>query len=604
MADSKIRKLFRNILSDDRKSLAALGLAALLTFGNMFQNGFIVDDFSFIVDWPLIQNLWNIPRFFVGYIPPEGQAGVYSPLRTLIFALNFACWKFSPAGYHLFSLAVHLTGIYFVYRLTLLLVRNRFLGFMTALFFAVHPVHVESVTAITGSVDSVGVVFLFAAFYYYVRATYYEGKMVPDPHGKETPIPVSGKAELLGVDRKYYLLSLCLALLGIFTHELVLMLPFLFAFYDGFFRGQPVPRRQIILRNLPFWGMAVVYIIFKGLVLGGISRGHYLFNNFFLSFLVEIKVLARYVWVSFFPFSLSHNPVISPGIFSFNEQDFDPQAVMSQSIWDAPVVLSLLFLTAVAVMAFKSYKKQPLVSFCIGWFFLCLLPVCQIVPSSVFYAERYLYPGSWAACLLLSVMIERIYGLGESSHKTRRQTESPGLWKQVSVITALFFVIFYSVRTSWRNTDLRNEITAYESALRSNPYSAAMRNDMGIVYSKNEDYDKAVESIQKAISLKPRESHYHFTLAETYFLAQQPDKAVASLEQAVAITPDFAEAYYNLASIYGYRGQRTKAEEYLKKAGEAFKNQGRILEAGEYASMLEQSLNSSRKQNPNAAYPK
>ena len=53
-----------------------LALTALV-FSSVFQNDFVRDDFGYILNWPLIQNLLNLPRFFVGFIPPEGMEGLY-----------------------------------------------------------------------------------------------------------------------------------------------------------------------------------------------------------------------------------------------------------------------------------------------------------------------------------------------------------------------------------------------------------------------------------------------------------------------------------------------------------------------------------------------
>jgi protein O-mannosyl-transferase len=587
-----LQRKFQNIVASDRKSLLVIWGVTLLVFSNIFWNTFIMDDYSFIVGWGLIQNLWNMPRFFFSYIPPEAQGGIYSPLRTLIFALNFDAWKFNPVGYHVFSLLIHFIGIYFVYRLTLILVHHRLLAFLTALFFGVYPPHVESVTAITGSVDTVGVVALFAAFYYYVRAIDGQGLLAI---GEEAP-PHAETADstlFLGANKKLYSFSLAFAFLAIFTHELTLMLPFLLVFYDIYFAGRVTSRRSIVFRLLPFFGMAFLYLISKWLVLGSLSRGHYLYGKVYYSLLVIIKVLVRYIWVSFFPAVLSHDPVISPGIFAFNEKDFNAQAVISQSFFDLPVVLSLFTLVAVAFIAVRSYQRQPLISFCVGWFFICLLPVSQIVPTSVFYGERYLYPGSWAACLLISLMIYKLFhwDLGQNIQRTKGHQGGRAVWSQrLGVTLAIGLLVFYSVRTFWRNFDLRNGVRAYAAALQMNPYSASLHNDLGIIFAEQEDYDQAITSILQAIAIKPQEPHYYFTLGDVYFRAGDTPNSIKALEQAVSLNPDFAEGYYNLASAYGSQGDEAKAKEFLDKAVMVYKKQGRILEAGEYANILVKSL--------------
>ena len=193
-----------------------------------------------------------------------------------------------------------------IYRLTLLLIANRNIAFLTALFFGIHPIHVESVTSMTGSIDTIGVVFMFVAFYYYIKATGYEGTFYlkneapeNDKKGKNKKSADLQKKDLTSyensslklVNLRDYYYSLIWALLAIFTHELTVTIPVLFLFYDYFFRGRKLPLRCLIKRLAPYIVMSIGYVIIKFIVLGAISRGHYLYDSFYLSMMVMIKSL-------------------------------------------------------------------------------------------------------------------------------------------------------------------------------------------------------------------------------------------------------------------------------------------------------------------------
>lgn len=584
--DASFSEKMKGFLRSEKKSCAVVLGLTLLVFSSILANGFFMDDYSFVVEWPLIQDLRNLPRFFVGYIPPEAQGGIYSPLRTLLFALNYAVWGLFPFGYHLFSLAVHGLGTFLVYRLSLLLTRNYLMAFLTALLFGLHPAHGESAGTITGSVDTAGVVLLFAAFYYYVKAVGDEGRLAvgDEVFARPSTQEVPGKEgrSFYGAAWRPYLLSLTLALLAIFTHELAVMLPLLIAFYDLLFRGRRIPGRDLAMRNAPFFFIAVVYVFLKWAVLGSICRGHYLYNSVYLTMLVAVKALAKYIWISFFPLRLTHNHVISKGIFSFGESDFDPQAVLSQSIFDPQVLLSLALLAGILGLAVRCYRKNPFVSFCVGWFFLCLLPTSQIVPSTVYFAERYLYPGSFTFCLLLAYFLHQLF----FGHPRGLLAGRPEVGRRLGILLLVLLTAFYALRNVIRSFDGRNQVSVYRAAVRDNPYSAALRNDLGIVYAQAQQFDKAIASFEKAIALKPQNAHFYFSMAQAYFYADRIEEAIRALKRAVGINPDFAEAYFNLASAYGMQGQRDLAREYLRQAKEKYLKQGRILEAGRYMKLL------------------
>ncbi len=79
--------------------------------------------------------------------------GYYRPLITVSYALDFWAWRTNPMGYHLTNIVGHVLCCFGVMALARHL-RFR-LGVATgiALLFAVHPLHTESVTWISGRTD-------------------------------------------------------------------------------------------------------------------------------------------------------------------------------------------------------------------------------------------------------------------------------------------------------------------------------------------------------------------------------------------------------------------------------------------------------------------
>ncbi len=555
-----------------------------LAFSNIFPNKFVLDDYSFIVDWPLIQNLANLPRFFIGYIPPEGQEGIYSPFKTLFHALNYQLFRDNPLGYHGVAFSIHAVGVLFVYWISLFLTQNRLVAFLTGIFFGLHPVHVEPITSMTASVDTLGIVFLLISFFYYLKAVGYEGTMVV----KESMFSFTGPkiqeriGPLLLASLPSYKWSLFFAFLSVFTHELCISLPLLFLFYDFLFSGNKIKGRVLALRLMPFFFIVLFYIICKWLVLGSIARGAYLYGSFYLTMLLVIKSLAKYIGLMLLPLALTYNHLIAPGISSYEQRDFEESAVLSQSLLDPQTSLSLLAVLGILGLGIVIFKRNKLVSFCVGWFFICLLPVSHLIPSSVYFAERYLYPSSMTYCLVLSFLIVRLYETPLGPFKR--------IAKQFVLLLMITITVFYAIRTFLRNQDWRDQITIYESAVRANPKSAFLKNDLSIIYLQAGLFEKSLESFKEAIRLKPEESHFYFSMEEAYSQLKQYPQAMETLKTAIELNPQFAEGYFNLAGIHAFLEQDQQAREYLDKSIQLYRAQGRIIEAGESKAMLESYL--------------
>uniref|UniRef100_A0A4X2K2T8 Transmembrane O-mannosyltransferase targeting cadherins 1 n=1 Tax=Vombatus ursinus TaxID=29139 RepID=A0A4X2K2T8_VOMUR len=93
---------------------------------------------------------------------------------------------------------------------------------------------------------------------------------------------------------------------------------------------------------------------------------------------------------------------------------------------------------------------------------------------------------------------------------------------------------------------------------------------LSAIYSKQEHYPKALEAIDKALQLKPKDpkviSELFFTkgnqLREQNFL----DKAFESYQVAVQLNPDQAQAWMNMGGIEHIKGDYVSARGYYEKA--------------------------------------
>lgn len=540
--------LINRIFENRKLALLVIFLFTAGAYLNAFQNEFVVDDHLFIVNWPLIRDLGNWPQFFGSHNQPAGEEGVYSPLKTVLHALNRNAFGLNPFGYHLLALCINFAGILYVYRISAFLTRNTVVAFLGALFFALHPTHVEAVGNMTGSIDNTGIVYLFISFYHYI---YFLEKKYQK--------------------KKNYLISFIFAVLAVFTHELAITLPILFSFYLFLYYRYQMRWGTMAKIVAPYYALVAVYVVLKGMVLGSIARGGYLMDSAYLTMLVVIKALANYVLIMLFPFKLIANHQISKGIYSVDAQYFDKVAVLSQSIFDVQVLCSVALTSAVIYAAFKLYRRDPLITFCIGWFYICLLPVLNIIPTGTYFTERYLYPGSMGFCLMLAYVMVNLYAYKKTKHVKA---------KNVLIILIIAVVCaFYSVRTVLRNADFKDELTFYKAEVKGNPDHPIMNRDLGVTYLNVNDPHSALPYLMKAVELLPEDEDAYFALAEAYGDLRNFTMAIKNYEKAIELKQDFAESYYNLAGIYAYLARPDLSEEYFDKAIRFYKMQGQITQA-------------------------
>ena len=130
-------------LKSKQAPLVLLVVLLLVAYARVATCDFIWDDDDYVTNNPVLRTsggLWDI--WFVPTSLPQ-----YYPLVHTTFWLEYRVWELHPLGYHLVNVALHGASALVLLRLgRRLAVPGVLLG---ALWFAVHPVHVESVAWVT-----------------------------------------------------------------------------------------------------------------------------------------------------------------------------------------------------------------------------------------------------------------------------------------------------------------------------------------------------------------------------------------------------------------------------------------------------------------------
>jgi type IV pilus biogenesis/stability protein PilW len=130
----------------------------------------------------------------------------------------------------------------------------------------------------------------------------------------------------------------------------------------------------------------------------------------------------------------------------------------------------------------------------------------------------------------------------------------------------------YQLGISYLNdNNIQPAFSELQKALKLNPYDKEIHNALGVIYlSKLEDYAKAIEHFQKALSIDKNYSEAATNLGNTYANMKEYDEAIESYTMALS-NPQYknaAMALNNLGMVY-YR--LSKLDEAISAFKEALK---------------------------------
>ena len=151
----------------------ALVIVLTMTFATLYpclENGFTNwDDDVYVIENKSIRtfSFQNIGLYFSSF-----YYGAYIPITIFSYAANYQFSGLEPHAYHRTNLIFHLLNCLLVFWLVFLLSKNIGVSAITALFFGIHPLHVEPVAWISGRKDMLFSFFFLGSviFYFYYRS--------------------------------------------------------------------------------------------------------------------------------------------------------------------------------------------------------------------------------------------------------------------------------------------------------------------------------------------------------------------------------------------------------------------------------------------------
>lgn len=363
-------------------------LAALLPYQGTWAYDFVNhDDGATIINFPLIREF--SPAAIARLFRPDRYPGLpeYMPVKNVSYALDYALFGLKPAGYHLqqqfwYALAVLLLFAWLRSVLRAMAAGGRLglhaasadiVAFVTALAFALHPVHVESVTWLSGRKDVLSGAFGLAALWC-------AGRYRRPGDSPRRPMLAAALA--------------CLAL-ALLSKPMSVVLPALMLLQDHL--SEPEPRRTLmrVLRDrialyLPACVMTALFIaVYLRVVPPGAhlnpDRQLQLFQG--PDYLRWGQQLNAYLEISVAPTRLS--PILPPDL-------------LAPTLDSARALFGLACLGLVLALGFLSLRARHPLALALGLFVVPLLPILAQPPWAQYVAARYLFLAVGGPLLALS----------------------------------------------------------------------------------------------------------------------------------------------------------------------------------------------------------
>lgn len=436
-------------------------------------------------------------------------------IRPLFYFFAFKIGGLSPLVFRLINIFFHLGTTWVVFIIVSLMV-NSSSALLTASLFAVHPILTESISWISGGPYSQYGFFLMIAFLCYMLG--------------------SRKKILYGISFLFFALALS-------SSEKAIIFPLILALYELSFSDIKTRWSRLI----SFFALSGLWVFLLFVRVG--ERITALQTTFYQEKgidnpLIQIPVaITSYLQLIFFPNGLTlYHTEFSLTFFSY-------------------IIRLSIFILGVVGMIF-SFKRHRMIFFWSSFFLISLLPTLTPFRISWIVAERYVYFGSVGIFVVVSLLFEWL-----------RVNKS---WR--SLYYGIVFVMIASllVRTIVRNIDWKNEDNLWIATGKTSPSSANNHNNLGDVYDRHGDYERAIGEFSKAIELKPNYADAYHNLGNVYRKTGKLDKALESYKKAIELNPALWQSYENIAAIYFEQNLLDLAAEHMEKAIKLMPQESRL----------------------------
>ncbi len=495
-----------------------LVLVTFAVYSNSLNNEFVFDDESVVLGDESITSLSNIPKYFTaeqGFHKVIGR--YYRPVVSATYAMDYALWGLKPFGFHLTNVLIHVINVLLLFGLLRLMFEKSTSKFkdygilIGTLIFALHPIHTEAVAWVSGRTDSLSCTFFFASFIYYLKFS-----------------KKSSGSNLV--------LTLFFYLFALLAKEMAITLPVMIILYDLVVVRLRV--KDALKGKAKIYGalivLSIAYLLLRWAVLKDIPQ-----RESYFYFYGKDTATAIYTMLQTIPiyFKLAVFPI---GMV-YHYGGFLPYL---SSPADFGVIFAVAFLAVTGFVAFYLYRRMPVVSYALIFFFITLLPVLNIVPTMNFMADRFLYIPSVFLSLITVTVLFKYY-----------TPKSKNIIYSITVI----ILVGYGFMTIVRNAEWKTNDILFMSA--DGIPGSVLYVNIGNIYANKGQYDIAEKYYRKAIDLRVETILGNNNMGKLFMIKGNMDSAYYYIHKAYTLDSLSPEPIHTMAQLYA-RGEKISESIY------------------------------------------
>ncbi len=493
----------KNILTPKEQILIVCILLAALTLAVYWQVrhfDFVFDDVAYVTENNHLRS--GITAESVRWAFSTKYLGLWNPLVWLSLMLDYQLYGLHPGAFHMTNLILHILSALLLFRLFHRMTGALWKSAFVAAFFALHPLHVESVAWIAERKDVLSAFFWMLTLYLY--AYYAENPSV-----------------------KKYLPVLLAFVCALMSKPMVVTLPVVMMLLDYW----PLKRFQSSKNNAWLWQLKEKWPLFAlsavtiMIIFYTPGEKETLLKAFPLSGRLANAPVAfmTYLAKTFWPYDLAI-------LYPFNAHI---------PAWQ--VLGAVLIIFAMTVFTVLKVRHLPFLFVGWLWFAITIVPVLGIIQISLSapyaMADRYHY--------LPSIGIAVMIAWGWPRLLTHRNA-----LKKILFSAGIIFIVSMSILT-WKQCGYWfNTVTLFGHTLKVTENNHVAHNNLGLTLYKAGKINEAILHYNKAIAIKPDYAVAYNNRGNVYAQLKKHSNALEDLNEAIRLRPDLADAYNNRGSVY------------------------------------------------------
>ncbi|MFP4040155.1 MAG: tetratricopeptide repeat protein [Desulfosudaceae bacterium] len=505
--------------------LLILSAAGYLLYAQIIPAPFIYDD---------INNIKQNPHIRLTSLSWSDLADIFQsrsanrPLANLTIALNYFFHRHQVGGYHLVNLLIHILTAGLIYVLTRQTIgpgrrkEAAFIPLLTALLWLVNPVHIQSVTYTVQRMNSLAAMFCLLTLVCYIQA-----RLIQQSRRNKAPLKI----------KFLFTISLLSFLAALASKEIAACLPLLVFLYEWYFFQKNDPdwlQQQIKWIAATAVLLAVIALIY--LEAAPIQKivSTYDKHDFTLlqRLLTEPRVVLYYLSLLLFP-----HPDRLALLYDF------PRS--TSPVHSADTLLALVALAALLLWALSATRKQPLLSFAVIWFLVCLVIESSVIGLALVFEHRTYLPSVFLFIALVTLAVRLIK-------------------PEAAACAVLVAAIIISGAWTWqRNQAWGDRIGFWQDNAAKFPGQADVYNNWGQALLDSGDQDLARRKFHKALRIDPDDASALVNLGSILQKEGKTTVARRYYQQVLKSRPAHVQARFNLAMILHQNGETEQAVRQL-----------------------------------------